>query len=65
MGAAHYMGSTKALAEEGIDPRVRLRAIPMAVSFTLQIVPKYFMHGCSRPSVLHKHVEYSVMRPVV
>ena len=31
VGAAHYMGSTKALAEEGIDPRIRLRAVPVAV----------------------------------
>jgi len=39
VGAAHYKGSAKALAEEGIDPRVRLRAIPMAVSFTMRGVP--------------------------
>ena len=31
-GAAHYGGSARGLREEGIDPRVRLKAIPMAVS---------------------------------
>ena len=41
MGAAHYKGSARALAEEGIDPRVRLRAIPMAVSFIMSGVPDY------------------------
>ena len=42
VGAAHYQGSAKALAEEGIDPRVRLRAIPMAVSFLTYNSPKCF-----------------------
>ena len=36
MGGAHFAASTKALAEEGIDPRVRLRAVPMAVSADLR-----------------------------
>ena len=31
-GGAHYAGSASGLREEGIDPRVRLKALPMAVS---------------------------------
>ncbi|KAL6768074.1 hypothetical protein ACKKBF_B37690 [Auxenochlorella protothecoides x Auxenochlorella symbiontica] len=29
-GGAHYMGTAKQLAEEGVDPRARLRALPVA-----------------------------------
>lgn len=30
-GLSHYHGTTKSLVEEGIDPRLRLRALPLAV----------------------------------
>ena len=30
-GAAHWTSTTKALREEGIDPRARIRALPLAV----------------------------------
>ena len=50
VGAAHYAGSTKALAEEGIDPRMRLRAIPMAVSFNRPSFPSCCTRACDKPS---------------
>ena len=38
-GAGHYAGSARGLREEGIDPRVRLKAVPMAVSPVAETVP--------------------------
>ena len=49
VGVAHYMGSTKALAEEGIDPRVRLRAIPMAVRLSVKGSP-HVSRACLLPA---------------
>ena len=47
VGAAHFAGSTKALAEEGIDPRVRLRALPMAVSADQRSFAFFTRQDCS------------------
>ena len=33
-GSAHYAGTTKALAEEGVETAARMRALPLAVSFS-------------------------------
>lgn len=36
-GMSYYHGTTKQLIEEGIDPRARLKAVPVAVRFFMRM----------------------------